>query len=114
MANLWDIIAQWRGAQNILWDLVDRPEFMHQIMGRLTDAYMAMLDQAEEKGLLGYAADHHPLLRARTPTSCPPPGSTPTGRARATCGSPGMAQIFSTVSPAMHQEFELDYVNPLV
>ena len=51
---LWDLIVEWRGAQNVLFDLADRPEFMHRIMSRLTDAYLSLLDQLEEKGLLDY------------------------------------------------------------
>ncbi len=51
----WDRIVNWRGAQNALLDLADRPEFVHQIMTRLTDAYLSLLDQLEEQGLLGFS-----------------------------------------------------------
>jgi len=110
MANIWDIIAQWKGAQNILWDLVDRPEFMHRIMGRLTDAFLAMLDQLEEKGLLGYAQSTIHCTGAHT-DELPAPGFDPHRPRTRDLWIAGMAQIFSTVSPAMHQEYELDYVN---
>ena len=110
MFALWDVIAQWRGADAIVWDMADRPEFMHLIMTRLTDAYLSMLDQLEEQGLLGYAQPTIHCSGAYT-DELPAPGFDP-ARPRAkdlwTCG---MAQIFSTVSPAMHQEFELDYAN---
>jgi hypothetical protein len=110
MLNIWDIIAQWRGAQNILWDLVDRPEFLHQIMGRLSDAYLAMIDQAEEKGLLGYGQSTIHCSGAHT-DELPAPGFDPNRSRARDLWIAGMAQIFSTVSPAMHQEYELDYVN---
>lgn len=104
----WDAIAMWRGAENILYDLADRPEFTHRIMSRLTDAYLSLLDQLEEQGLLGYGHGTIHCSGAYT-DELPAPGFDPR-RPRAkdiwTCG---MAQIFSTVSPAMHQEFELDY-----
>jgi len=103
MANIWDIIAQWKGAQNILWDLVDRPEFMHRIMGRLTDAFLAMLDQLEEKGLLGYAQSTIHCTGAHT-DELPAPGFDPHRPRTRDLWIAGMAQIFSTVSPAMHQE----------
>jgi hypothetical protein len=32
--------------------LADRPEYMHKLVGKLTDGYMSMLDQLEEQGLL--------------------------------------------------------------
>jgi hypothetical protein len=112
MLNIWDIIAQWRGAQNILWDLVDRPDFMHQIMGRLTDAYLSMLDQLEEKGLLGYGQSTIHCSGAHA-DELPAPGFNPNHPRARDLWIAGMAQIFSTVSPAMHQEYELDYVNRL-
>jgi len=112
MLNLWDKIAQWRSVQNILWDLVDRPDFLHRIMARLTDAYMSMVDQLEAKGLLAYGQPTVHTTGAHT-DELPAPGFDP-ARPRArdvwTCG---MAQMFSTVSPATHQELELDYVNRL-
>jgi hypothetical protein len=108
MFNLWDAIVQWHGVENCLVDLVDRPEFMHQIMARLTDAYLGMLDQLEAKGLLAYAQPTIHCSGAYT-DELPASGFNP-DRPRAkdvwTCG---MAQIFSTVSPATHREFDLDY-----
>ncbi len=43
----------WRSPEHMIMDLVDKPEFMHKIISRLTDANLYMLDQLEEKGLLG-------------------------------------------------------------
>jgi len=104
----WDLIATWRGAENILWDLADRPEFLHRIMSRLTDAHLSMLDQLEEQGLLGYGQATIHCSGAYT-DELPAPGFDP-GHPRAKdLWTAGMAQIFSTVSPAMHQEFELAY-----
>jgi hypothetical protein len=48
----WDTIVEWRGAECVLYDLADRPEFMHMLMARTTEAYLSMLDQLESKGLL--------------------------------------------------------------
>jgi hypothetical protein len=104
----WDSIAQYRGVQNILYDLVDRPEFLHQTISRLTAANLCMLDQLEAKGLLGCGQSIVHCSGAYT-DELPAPGYNP-GKPRAkdlwTCG---MAQMFSTVSPAMHEEFDLEY-----
>ena len=40
------------GVENALYALVDRPDFMHRLVGRMTDGYLSMLDQLEEQGLL--------------------------------------------------------------
>ncbi len=108
---LWDRIITWRGAQNALLDLVLRPEHSHKILIRYAEAMMSMLDQLEEQGLLG---PHQSLIHCTGSYTheLPAPGYDP-AKARAsdlwTCG---MAQIFSSVSPQMHQEFELDYAQP--
>lgn len=104
----WDMISQWRGVMNPLEDLMDRPEFIHETMRRLTDAHLCLLDQLEEKGLLNANNDLVHCTGAWT-DELPAQGFSPE-RPRArdvwTCG---MAQMFSTVSPAMHEEFEIDY-----
>lgn len=105
---VWDRLVEWHGVENSIIDLVDRPEFVHKMMSRITGAYLSMLDQLEEKGLLGYGQGTIHCSGAYA-DELPAAGFDPL-RPRAkdlwTCG---MAQIFATVSPAMHQEFELDY-----
>ena len=106
----WDLIVQLRSPENLLMDLVERPEFTHAIIDRLTDANLALLDQFEEQGLLGVGQREIHCSGAYT-DELPAPGYEP-GRPRARdLWTYGMAQIFSTVSPDMHQEFELDYAN---
>ncbi|MFH0962731.1 MAG: hypothetical protein V2A58_01820 [Planctomycetota bacterium] len=104
----WDIIVRRRGAENVLLDLADRPEFMHRIIARLTDAHLSMLDQLEKQGLLGPGQSTIHCTGAYT-EELPAPGyDSERPRAR-DLWTYSMAQIFSSVSPAMHQEFELDY-----
>ncbi len=104
----WDIIVQWHGVENVLRDLIERPEFMHHIVSSLTDAQLSMLDQLEEKGLLasGQGTIHCTGAYA---DELPATGYDPRHVRAKDTWTCGMAQIFSGVSPAMHQEFELDY-----
>jgi len=104
----WDSIVMWRGTNNMILDLVDRPSFMHRIIARLTNAYLSMLDQLEEKGLLGYGQSTIHCTGAFT-DELPATGFDPQRPRANDLWTSGMAQIFSTVSPAMHQEFEIDY-----
>ena len=104
----WDIIVQWCGVEDIIMALVDRPEFVHSIVSRLTDAHLAMLDQLEEKALLGFGQGTIHCSGAYT-DELPASGFDPMRPRARDLWTSGMAQIFSTVSPAMHQEFELDY-----
>lgn len=101
----WDDISTLRGVEPILIDMYDRPEYLHKIMRCLTDAAAARLDFIEQNSHVD-------------PTSCNlhcTPGYI-SGLAedgwKATWFR-GMAQMFSTVSPAMHKEFEIDYIKPL-
>lgn len=104
----WDAITQWRGAEAVLVDLAERPEHTHRIMARLTEAQLCFLDQLEEKGLLGTGQATVHCTGSFT-DELPAAGYDP-GKPRAKdLWTSGMAQIFSGVSPAMHQEFELDY-----
>lgn len=104
----WDSIVMWRSPNNMIMDMVDRPDFMHRIIGRLTDAHLSMLDQLEENGLLGYDQSTIHCSGAFT-DELPAPGFDPQRPRAKDLWTSGMAQIFSTVSPAMHQEFEIDY-----
>ena len=79
----WDLIVRLTGVQEILMDLVLRPDYVHRLVGRLVDCWLCRLDQLEEQGLL----------------------QSPAAEMEVT----GAAQIFSEVSPEMHGEFALQH-----
>lgn len=106
----WDSIVMWRSPNNMILDLVDRPDFMHKIIGRLTDGYISMLDQLEEQGLLGYEQSTIHCSGAFT-DELPASGFDQESPRSKDLWTSGMAQIFSTVSPAMHDEFEIEYAS---
>jgi hypothetical protein len=107
----WDRITEWHTPQNALLDLAVRPEFMHQMMTRLTAAHLSMLDQLEAQDLL---VGDQPTIHCTGAFSDELPATTGAVsepiRAKDQWTA-GMAQIFSTVSPAMHQEFDLAYAH---
>jgi hypothetical protein len=106
--NVWDWIVTWRGAENVIWDLVERPEFSHKIMARITEGQLALLDQLEAQGLLGWRQSTIHCTGAYT-DELPAPGFDPQRVRAKDLWTFGMAQIFATVSPAMHKEFENTY-----
>jgi hypothetical protein len=79
-------------------------------MARLTEASLAQLDRLEARGLLGTEQRTIHCSGAWT-DELPAPGYDAEKPRAVDLWTCGMAQIFSTVSPAMHQEFELDYAN---
>ncbi|MHB1357016.1 MAG: hypothetical protein ACYCZF_13695 [Anaerolineae bacterium] len=106
-AAIWDRIVFWRGAMPVLYDLVDRPEFTHQLMRKLMYIEMKLLDRLEEQNLLeqmAYIGMHSYEL--------PGDDFDPAHVKAKNCWASGAAQIFSEVSPAMHDEFEIAYLTP--
>jgi len=111
-ANLWDPITCWMSVEDVCWGLTDRPDYMHRLVGRLADARMSLYDQLEEQNLIG------PPQRVLHCTGgwtgdLPAPGYDPERPRLKDLWGRGAAQMFSSVSPRMFKEFELDYVNPL-
>jgi len=114
MTQLWDPISTYMGAENAVYAMVDRPEFMHRLVKKMMTSLTSMIDQLEDKGLL---CD----INAQTTIHCtgaytddlPAPGYDPEKPRCKDVWTAGLAQMFSMVSPDMHQEFELDYMNPI-
>ncbi len=79
----WDYLVRLTGVQEVLMDLVLRPDYVHALVSHLVDCWLAMLRQYEEQNLLAAPA------RELTVS--------------------GAAQIFSEVSPEMHGEFALQH-----
>jgi hypothetical protein len=104
----WDLIVMWRGPENVLVDMAERPDFMHKIIDRVTDAHLKMLDQIEGLGLLGHSQADIRSTGAYT-DDLPAPGFDPMHPRAIDVWTSGMAQLLTSVSPAMFKEFEVDY-----
>lgn len=107
----WDELIRWWGVEKALTDLVLRPGLVHKAMGRLTGAYIAMLDQYEEKNLLALNNGNYRIGSGGLgyTDELPGDGITPSSIKASDLWGCGAAQIFSNVSPDMHNEFALDY-----
>jgi len=79
----WDLLVCWTGVQEVLMDMVLRPDYVNKLISHLTDCWIAKVDQLEEQNLLEN-----------------PPKEMEVS---------GAAQIFSEVSPEMHGEFALQH-----
>ena len=111
--NPWDLITEYRGVTPVFVDLCDRPGHMHAIMDALTNASIASAEQMERLGLLEC---RNPYLHC-TPSFTKAVPARPLGE-----GAPprfsdiwlrATAQIFAEVSPAMHEEFDVQYCKRL-
>jgi len=108
--SLWDPISTWMGVESVLYGLVDQPDLMHGLVGRMTDGYLAMLDQLEEQGLLCGPQSLIHCTGAYT-DELPAPGYDPQKPRTQDRWMFGLAQMFSSVSPRMFNEYEVDYAS---
>ncbi|MBM4142604.1 MAG: hypothetical protein FJ225_03280 [Lentisphaerae bacterium] len=105
--SIWDAVARYRGVDNLLLDLAERPDFMHRIARRFMEIGQAQFKQLEEQGFL----DARQILVHCTPAcsrELPAPDCTGRFRPKDVWGRCA-AQIFAAVSPDMHDEFDLAY-----
>lgn len=110
-ANMWDVISRLRGVSPIYMDMVMNPELIHAIMKRFIEIQVAIIDQMDAQGLFsGDVSNLH----------CTPGWSDELdaiekekGPGAKSTWYRGMAQLFGSVSPEMHEEFEFDYIKPL-
>ena len=102
----FDALVHWCGVENTLYNLISDPEFVHALCRRLLDAYLSGLDQLEAQGLLG---DHQTLVHCTGAYSDELENSSaPLGSAKR-LWTFNLSQIFCSISPAMHDEFEANY-----
>ena len=103
----WDDYSRWRGVEAIYVDLYDNPELLHAFMRKYVDIRKDLLRREEEMGLLD---DYMPVLHCTPGLVDDLPGEKQDGRVtRANMWGRGTAQCFASVSPAMHDEFEIEY-----
>ncbi len=110
--SLWDPIATWMGVENALFALMDRPDFMHRLLERMSQGYLSMLDQLEEQRLLCEPQSVIHCTGAHT-EELPAQGYTPQKPRTKDIWMFGLAQMLGTVSPDMFREFEIDYMVPI-
>ena len=108
--SLWDPIATWMGVENALYTIIDQPELMHGLVERMTIGYLSMLDQLEDMGLLCGPQSLIHCTGAYT-DELPAPGYNPQKPRLKDMWMFGLAQMFSTVSPRMFKEYEVDYTS---
>ena len=110
--TLWDPLSMWMGVENAFYALIDTPDFVHRILERMTTGYLHMLDQLETLGLL---CGPQPLVHCTGAYTdeLPAAGYDPARPRTKDLWMFSMAQMFSTISPAMFKEFEIDYTRRL-
>ena len=112
-AAVWDRITFWKGAESCLYAVIDEPEFVHRMMKRFLEIEMDAIDQLEAQNLLA-AGPGTKCHCVETYVDEDKYRQIDQAHIRTQdCWISGAAQIFSEISPAMHDEFEIEYMKPL-
>jgi hypothetical protein len=109
--SIMDTFIQWHGLQNTFTDMIDRPEWVHSWMERMTQWHLIQLDQYEKLGVLSLNNGNNGVGSGGLGFTDELPQKDFDGTHVRTIDQWGHAttQIFSEVSPAMHEEFALKY-----
>jgi hypothetical protein len=91
---------------------VDKPDYIHRILKRMTEGYLSMLDQLEEYGLLCGPQSLIHCTGAYTDES-PAPGYDPQKPRTKDMWMFRLTQMLSTVSQKMFKEFEVYYASTI-
>lgn len=108
--GVWDRIAQLRKPENMLIDLIDRPEFTGQVVTKLRDITIDTVKQCERLGLLDDRLQYVHCTGAYTNDLPKIENGIVTSR---NVWAFGMSQIFSSVSKDMHEAFDIELMMPL-
>lgn len=112
----WDYLTEWCNPGQILSDLALRPDFVHALIDRITSAQMHEADQLEAMGALSIDVNIYQGAGGMGYTKdlpCDPDDPPRPVKLKHQWGS-SMSQIFSEVSPEMHEEFALAYEKRLL
>jgi len=106
----WDVIATLRGVEPILIDMYDRPEYLHKIISLFTQGMASQMDQMVKYGL--YEGEL-PSLHCTPGYFTHDSSFDPEHVGCKDIWFRTMAQMFSSISPAAHYEFDMQYSIPL-
>ena len=108
---IMDNFIRWRGLEKTFTDMIDRPEWVHAWMDRMTQRWLSLVDQYEKLGVLALNNDAGGVGPGGLGFTDELPQKDFDGSHVRAVDQWGHAttQIFSEVSPAMHDEFALTY-----
>ena len=105
----WDIIPTLIGVDHLLMGLIDRPDFMHELAKKLTDIFLSIVHQYDALNLFDTESLYVHCTAATTSDMPMSEGDYEHSNTRKLWGR-GLAQILATVSPDMHDEFDITYM----
>ena len=106
------LLAQLRGLSQLMLDMMDNPEWLHGVLKFMSDAILATHDEAEAAG--DWRLCSHQNQAMPYATELPDPSASPEPVSRDRLWVFVAAQEYALISPAMHDEFLLQYQLPFM
>lgn len=101
-----------RGIENIMLDMLDRPEWLHRLLAFMRDGILHVHEQAENIGDWSLSAHENQAMPYATELQNPAANVNGVKRKDLWCFM--AAQEYTLISPAMHDEFLLQYQLPIL
>ncbi|MBC7328245.1 hypothetical protein H5T87_09080 [bacterium] len=114
-AHFWfaiiDDFATWRGFEQLFLDMIERPHWLHKALNFMTEAWLEMLDFYERENVLSLNNGAHYCGSGGLgfTDELPQPDFDGVHIRTKDLWGHATTQIFAEVSPAMHEEFALQY-----
>lgn len=111
-ADISTDLGKLRGIEHFMMDMFDHPEWLHKIVSFMSEAILQTHNQAETAGDWGLCAHQNQAMPYAEELHDPAPNHN--GVKRSQLWGYTAAQEFALVSPAMHDEFLLQYQIPIL
>lgn len=104
-------LAYLRGLEQVMWDMVDDPAGLHELVAFMRDGILATHEAAEQAG--DWSLAEHENQAMPYSLELQDPTANPHGVKRRDLWGFFAAQEMAQVSPAMHEEFVFEYQLPI-
>lgn len=111
-ADISTHLTQLRGLEELMWDMVERPDWLHRVLKFMSDGILAAQEQAEAAGDWRLANHANQAMPYSLELPDPQANSAPVSRDKLWVFT--AAQEYTLISPAMHEEFLLRYQLPII
>ncbi len=111
-ADLSTDLGYLRGIEHFMLDMIDRPQWLHQLLGFMSAGVSQAQQQSEAAGDLGMSGHYNQAMAYAEELDDPAANQHQVHRRQLWCFT--AAQEFTGVSPDMHDEFLLQYQLPIM